>query len=157
MKTSDIASPDPAIDITTLPYTLCRTGHRYTHHRQDARFAVQLSKHVVHPFPPRSMLKYTAKDGPEYASLKQAHCIASDGLTRVHRGSPVESMCDITRIRCGLEVFCISADGEANSMHDSPEQIPWISLLVWLSEVTTIFSLLIKYVCFNARNLIKVN
>ena len=51
-------------------------------HRQDARFAVQFSKLVVHPSPPRSMLEHTAKDGPEDASLKHAQSVTilcSDG------------------------------------------------------------------------------
>ena len=44
-------------------------------YRQDARFAVQLSKLVVHPSPPRSMLEHTAKDGPKDASLKHAQSV----------------------------------------------------------------------------------
>ena len=54
-------------------------SYRY---RQDARFAVQLSKLVVHPSPPNSMLQHTAKDGPEDASLKHAQSVCilrSDG------------------------------------------------------------------------------
>ena len=50
-------------------------------HRQDARFAVQLSK-LVHPSPPRSMLEHTVKDDSKDASPKHAQSVCilrSDG------------------------------------------------------------------------------
>ena len=71
----------------------------------DARFAVQLSKLVVHPSPPRSMLEHTAKDGPEDASLKH-----------------VQNVCILRSEVRRLEVFWTSTVGEAHSMPDSPEQ-----------------------------------
>ena len=92
-----IASPDPAIELSVLPCVLCRTGDRYRtpsswatslRHRQDVRFAVQHSKLMVHPSPPRSMLEHTAKDGPEDASLKhfreRLHPPLGWSRTRVH-------------------------------------------------------------------------
>ena len=77
----------------------------------------QLSKLVVHPSPPNSMLEHTAKDGPNDASLKHAQSVCilrSDGPGLVsNREPPGESMCDISHISCELEVFRISTVGEA--------------------------------------------
>ena len=104
-------------------------GHEYgilmtcpsLRHRHDARYTVQLSKLVVHPSPPRSMLEHIAKDSPEDALLKHGASLGWSRI-RVRRGPPGESIYDIPHISCGIEVFWISAVGEAHSMHDSPAQ-----------------------------------
>uniref|UniRef100_A0A0E4G8C4 Uncharacterized protein n=1 Tax=Anopheles gambiae TaxID=7165 RepID=A0A0E4G8C4_ANOGA len=93
-------------------------------HRQDTRFAVQLSKLVVQSSSPHSMLAShrqrwsggcVAQTRPE-----RLHSPLGWSKTRVHRGPPGESMCDISHISCGLKVFRNSAVDEAHSMHDSP-------------------------------------
>ena len=99
-------------------------------HRQDARFAVQLSKLVVHPSPPRSMLEHTTQrwSGGHVAQTRpeRLHPLLEWSRIRVRRGPPGGSMCDISHISCGLEVFWISAVGKAHSdvvvrSNDRPE------------------------------------
>ena len=76
-------------------------------HRQDARSAIQFSKLVVHPSPPRSMLEHTVQTRPD-----RLHPPLGWPRTLVRRGPAGESMCDIPDISCELDVFWTSAVGE---------------------------------------------
>ena len=94
-------------------------------HRQDARFAVQLSKLEVHPSPPRPMLEHTAKDGPEDASLKHAQSVCilcSDGPGFVSVEDYRANQCAIyLTFRAGSKsTGSKSAVDEAHNLHDSP-------------------------------------
>ena len=65
--------------------------------RMPGLIALQLSKLVVHPSPPSSMLEHTAKDNPQNASLNHAQRILhSDGLKLMSLEDHRANICHIS-------------------------------------------------------------
>ena len=121
-RSAGLASPDPAIELAVLHYALCWIGDlcRTSTWRgmrpasswhapaivscQSWKTVRMLSSWFIFLFrtpcsnTPSKMLKHS-----------QIVFIFECSRTRVHWGPPGESMCDISLISCGHEVFCILA------------------------------------------------
>ena len=78
----------------------------------------RISKLVVHPSPPRSMLEHTAKDGPEDASLKHAQSVC------ILRSKSSGSQQSVKLIICTIPLHNASPDFAADVVvrsNDRPE------------------------------------
>ena len=127
-----LASPDQAIEFAVVPCALCRTGDRC---RTPSWWGMRLG-HAIMPQPsyPVASIAQQARGSSFFSTLNartqrqrwSGGCVAQTrperlhpplgwSRTRVHREPSGETMCDISHISCGLEVFWIAVVGEAHS------------------------------------------